>query len=49
MLLYSCDHGTTLVDKVAEVWTDDIQIEELMLNDEEMCDTFSGLPWDFWD
>ena len=53
MLVYSADHGHTLVD---EWWTDDVQIEESIyeqqledaLEEEEVEDTFSGACWDYW-
>ena len=45
MLLYSADHGHTVVD---EWWTDDVQIEEIQPEVEDIEDTYSGFPWDFW-
>ena len=46
MLVYSADHGHTVVD---EWWLDEVQIEETFDSPEETEeDTFSGLTWDYW-
>ena len=48
MLLISVDHGQTLVDNVPLWATDDPQVEELYEDIEEVEDTYSGQPWDYW-
>ena len=51
MLVYSADHGHTVVD---DWWTDDAQIEE-SIYEQQLCDaldeaedTYSGQTWDYW-
>ena len=45
MLVYSADHGHTVVD---EWWLDEVQIEETQPEVEDIEDTYSGQTWDYW-
>jgi hypothetical protein len=46
MLLYSCDHGHTVVDNTPEWVTDEPQIEETINEDQE---AWSGDRWDYFE
>ena len=51
MMLYSCDHGSTVVDNFDERFLDEereLQAEVWDILDDSDQDPWSGQSWDYW-